>query len=74
AVWVVTCTPQQQIERLVTTRGMSEDEARMRIAAQPPQAEKIARADVVIDNTGTLADTVRQVEQAWQRLDLPPRR
>ncbi|MBC8159746.1 MAG: dephospho-CoA kinase, partial [Roseiflexaceae bacterium] len=32
AVWVVTCTPQQQMERLVTTRGMSEDEARMRIA------------------------------------------
>jgi dephospho-CoA kinase len=65
AVWVVTCAPEQQLARLMATRGMSEAEARTRIAAQPPQAEKVAQADVVIDNSGTLAETRRQVEAAW---------
>ena len=65
AIWVVTCTPEQQLERLITTRGMSEAEARGRIAAQPPQADKVALADVVIDNSGSLEETRRQVEAAW---------
>ena len=65
AVWVVTCSPEQQLRRLLETRGMTEDEARMRITAQPPQAEKIARAHVVIDNSGTLAETEHQVNAAW---------
>lgn len=66
AIWVVTCTPEQQVERLVATRGMSVAEAGGRIAAQPPQAAKVAQADVVIDNSGTLAATRRQVDAAWQ--------
>jgi dephospho-CoA kinase len=65
AIWVVTCTPEQQIERLMTTRGMSEAEARTRLAAQPPQSEKVAQADVVIDNSGALEQTRQQVEAAW---------
>jgi dephospho-CoA kinase len=65
AIWVVTCRPEQQIERLMTTRGMSEAEARTRLSAQPPQAEKVAQADVVIDNSGTLEQTRQQVEAAW---------
>jgi dephospho-CoA kinase len=65
AIWVVTCAPEQQLARLVATRGMSEDEARTRIAAQPPQADKVAQADVVIDNSGTLEETRRQVVAAW---------
>jgi dephospho-CoA kinase len=68
AIWVVTCTPEQQIDRLMTTRAMSEAEARARIAAQPPQAEKVAQADVVIDNSGSLEQTRRQIEAAWQRI------
>jgi dephospho-CoA kinase len=68
AIWVVTCTPEQQLERLMATRGMSEAEARTRIAAQPPQAEKVAQADVVIDNSGSLDSTRRQIEQAWSQL------
>jgi dephospho-CoA kinase len=68
AVWVVTCPPEQQLARLIATRGMREDEARARIAAQPPQADKVAQADVVIDNSGSLEDTRRQVETAWQAL------
>jgi len=68
AIWVVTCPPEQQLARLVSTRGMGEDEARARIAAQPPQAEKVAQADVVIDNSGSLEATRRQVEAAWRAI------
>ncbi|GAB4123999.1 MAG: dephospho-CoA kinase [Roseiflexaceae bacterium] len=68
AIWVVACQPAQQLERLMRTRGMSEAEAQRRIEAQPPQADKIAHADVVIDNSGTLAATHAQVLAAWQQL------
>lgn len=68
AVWVVTCTPEQQRERLLRTRHMSAAEANQRIAAQPPQAYKIAHADVVIDNSGTLEATRAQVDAAWRRI------
>jgi dephospho-CoA kinase len=68
AIWVVTCRPEQQLARLLSSRGMREDEARARIAAQPPQADKVAQADVVIDNSGSLEATRRQVEAAWQAL------
>jgi dephospho-CoA kinase len=66
AIWVVTCTPEQQIERLIATRGMSTAEARTRLAAQPPQADKVAQANLVIDNSGTLEQTRHQLEAAWR--------
>jgi dephospho-CoA kinase len=66
--WVVTCDPAQQLARLIARNGFSEAEALQRIAAQPPQAEKIARATVVIDNSGTLAATRAQVDGAWERV------
>lgn len=68
AVWVVTCTPDQQLRRLMETRGMSEAEARMRIAAQPPQESRVAQADVVIDNSGALDATRAQIDAAWARI------
>jgi dephospho-CoA kinase len=68
AVWVVSCTKEQQLERLISTRGMSEQEALTRINAQPPQAEKIAQADVVIDNSGSLESTKQQILAAWQQI------
>ena len=68
AIWVVTCPPEQQLARLISTRGMREDQARARIAAQPPQADKVAQADVVIDNGGTLEETLRQVNVAWRAI------
>jgi dephospho-CoA kinase len=67
AVWVVACDEAEQIRRLVELRGMSEADARQRIAAQPPQSAKIAAADVVIDNSGALEATERQVAAAWQQ-------
>jgi dephospho-CoA kinase len=68
AVWVVTCPPEQQVARLVATRGLSQDEARTRIAAQPPQEQRAAQADVVIDNGGTLDATRAQVDAAWRQI------
>jgi len=70
-VWVVAAPREQQILRLMQTRGLSEAEAALRIDAQPPQAEKIAQADVVIDNSGSLEDVRVQVERAWQMLRNP---
>ncbi len=66
AVWVVTCDPAVQLRRLVEQRGMSEVDARQRIKAQPPQSTKVAVADVVIDNSGTLEQSEQQVEAAWE--------
>jgi dephospho-CoA kinase len=68
SVWVTTSRPEQQIQRVVRERGLSQVEAEQRARAQPPQEEKIARADVVIDNSGSLAQTRAQVQAAWERL------
>lgn len=68
SIWVVTCPAEQQLSRLIQTRGMDEAEARRRIEAQPPQSVKIAQADVVIDNSGSLEQTRQQVLAAWQQI------
>jgi dephospho-CoA kinase len=66
AVWVTHCREDQQIERLMKTRGMARYEALVRVLNQPPQAEKLARADVVIDTSGSPERTAEQVERAWR--------
>lgn len=68
AVWVVTSPRPVQEERLRTTRGLTADQARARIDAQPPQADKVRVADLVIDNGGSLEETWRQVLQGWNAL------
>jgi dephospho-CoA kinase len=70
SLWVTYAPVELQTERLVKSRGMSVETARMRIEAQPPQSEKVAAADVVIKNTGTFSDTWRQVAGAWADLVL----
>jgi dephospho-CoA kinase len=67
-VWVVSADREQQIARIVARNKVDRAEAERRIDAQPPQEEKIANADVVIDNSGTLEETREQVEREWQRL------
>ena len=64
-VWVADCGKLTQMQRLVIGRGMEEEQAFERIAAQAPQAEKLAKADVVIDTRGSLAQTLQQVAAAW---------
>jgi dephospho-CoA kinase len=66
AVWVVTADRETQIERLIATRGLTRAEAETRVDSQPSQSEKVARADVVIDNSGDLAHTREQVAAAWE--------
>lgn len=70
AIWVTTCSRDTQRARLMENRGLSSEEARRRIAAQPPPEEKIAQADVVIDTDVPLAQTRAQVVAAWRRI--PP--
>ena len=64
---VCSCRPEQQIERL-RARGLSEDEARQRIAAQLPLEEKQRLADDVVDCSGTIEDTLRQTYALVERL------
>jgi len=68
AVWVVTARRAQQLQRLIQQRGMSEQDARQRLRAQASQAAKVRRADVVIDNSGSLEKTEAQVRRAWARI------
>jgi dephospho-CoA kinase len=68
ALWVVTCSREQQLERLMRTRKLSREEALLRIEAQPPQEDKVALADVVIDNSSSLKEMREQVEREWERL------
>jgi len=71
AIWVTTCREEQQLQRLMNGRKMTRAQALARIRSQAPQAEKLAQADVVIDTSGTMDYTEKQVERAWRReLDL----
>jgi dephospho-CoA kinase len=62
---VVSAPVETQVERLVRERGMSEEQARARIAAQAPLEEKAAAADVIIDNGGPIEELERQVDRLW---------
>ena len=53
------------VQRLVAFRGFSEDDARSRIANQATREDRRAVADIVIDNSGSLDDLERQVDDAW---------
>lgn len=64
-VWVVNARPEVQYQRLVDKRKMSPEEAKKRILAQNPQADKLKAADVVIDNGGSIEDTWKQVQSGW---------
>ena len=63
-IWVVTCTPAQQRQRLIDRSHLSPDQAEARIASQLPLAAKAAQADRVLDNSGSLGQLFAQVDQA----------
>jgi dephospho-CoA kinase len=52
--WLVLTTPEQQLHRLTTTRGLTLDEAQARINSQWPQCDKQALSTICLDNSGTL--------------------
>jgi dephospho-CoA kinase len=67
-VIVVDVPPELQLERLVGRRGMTPDQARARMAAQATREQRLAVADIVIDNSGSLADLDRRVDAVWTDL------
>lgn len=67
-VWVVTIDTDAQMTRLMNRNRLPAEEARRRIEAQPPMAAKLARADRVIDNSGTLEETMAQVDAGWREI------
>jgi dephospho-CoA kinase len=66
-VIVTACPVEVQIRRLVG-RGLSEADARLRVAAQLPTDDKVSRADFVIRTDGSFEETDRQVDQTLQNL------
>ena len=67
-VLVVTTTPKQQLERLMRRDNLSREEALQRISAQMPLAEKISRADILVENNGPPPDTQRLISQIFAKL------
>ncbi|MGA5562556.1 dephospho-CoA kinase [Streptomyces platensis] len=67
-VVVVDAAPHTQLDRLVRLRGMAEDEAKSRMAAQATREQRLAVADLVIDNDGPLEALEPQVRAVWERL------
>ena len=65
-IWVTTTPMEIQLRRLRLKRGLGAEVARQRITAQPPQAEKISAADVVIKNGGSFEETWKQVLAGWK--------
>lgn len=69
-VVVVDAPDEVRVSRLVDQRGMDPDDARARMAAQADREQRNAAADVVLDNSGSLADLKVQVEGLWEGLRL----
>ncbi|MGA5409029.1 dephospho-CoA kinase [Streptomyces lavendulocolor] len=67
-VVVVDASPGTQLDRLVRLRGMTEADARSRMSAQATREQRLAVADLVIDNDGPLEALEPQVREVWDRL------
>ena len=68
AVIVTSCPVETQVARIMARDGMTEADARARVAAQLPIDEKARRADHVIQTDGTFEETDRQVREVLERL------
>lgn len=70
-VWVVVVDEKNQLKRLMDReKGMDLEEARNRIRAQMPLDEKIKMADKIIDNSGSIEETERQIDELWREIEL----
>ena len=65
--WMVVCPEEQELARLMARSRVSREEALARLRAQPPVADRLSLVDEVIDNGGSLEETRRQVEAAFER-------
>jgi len=68
-VWVVNVPEEVQIQRLVEKRGLGRDEAAQRIHFQSAQHQKLAAAQVVIQNTGSFEQTWKNVAAEWKKIN-----
>jgi dephospho-CoA kinase len=68
ALVVVDVDPEVAVRRLVEHRGMREDDVRARIARQASREDRLAKADHVLDNSGTLEELQAQVDALWEEL------
>lgn len=71
-VVAVTTSPEVRVRRLMESRGFSEEDARNRLASQVPEENRLAIADVVFTNDGTLQEFQDQIQQWWDS-DIAPR-
>ncbi|ASR48264.1 dephospho-CoA kinase [Paenibacillus kribbensis] len=69
-IMVVYVPREVQLQRLMLRDGLTEEQAGLRLSAQMDIEQKRSMADIVIDNSGTLAETERQIELFWQRKGL----
>jgi len=67
-VVVVDVPPRIQLDRLVRHRGMKREQAQARMAAQASREQRLSIADIVVDNSGSLAELDRQVGELWGEL------
>ena len=67
-VLVVDVPPELQFERLTSQRGMTDEEAKQRIASQATREDRLAAADIVVDNSGSLADLDARIDELWTEL------
>jgi dephospho-CoA kinase len=65
--WIVICPQELEYERLIARNNLDPEEAWTRIKAQPPVDERLSLVDEIIDNSGSLDDTRRQVTAAYER-------
>lgn len=65
---VVDAPPRVQVDRLVRRRGMTREQARARMEAQASREQRLAIADIVVDNSGSLGELDRQVGDLWTEL------
>jgi len=66
-VVVVNASTATRLQRLIELRGMTREEAGHRLNSQASDAERLAVADVVIDNDGSVDDTMQQVDALWAK-------
>ena len=71
ALIVVDCPEEIALQRLVEIRGMGQPDALRRMAAQISRADRVAAADLVIDNSGSLEELEAEVVALWRRLTAP---
>lgn len=65
---VVVADEEERVRRLTGTRGMSEDDSRRRVESQIDDSSRIALADIVIDNNGSIEELYRKVDEFWDEV------